>query len=264
MNNPLQTPKVGFDPIHIYTPQPVQPIPTFEWSPPISPDQGNVTPILMKQQQDMIRLMNRLAKRMDKLEVTQGQNPPSPDPSDDGNDFGQPRKRTPPVIRRTAQTAGLSKIKVLPPDVYNGSTTKLHDWIHQMDNYFTLQERDFQDGHPKILTTFQHCCGGTTTGWANYYNEQYNQYFNGEDYDLVTIWTTWPEMKDAMRLQFRDKYKQETAREKIYQSKQGNKKIAQYIEEFKHDSYKAHLSEDLLCKYLLGGVNRELFGVVIQ
>ena len=276
----------------IHAPQPMQPFTTqtkdwiAETFPEAMPPQQsfpstNPDPVAVElgRLRDQIR---RLEERNQTLEKREGKrreepyreldkyslrgSPPSSPGSSDGSSSSRggthlPRSRE-RRRRRDRSRSPLIKIKAALPDLFDGSTSKLEDWIRQMENMFTLQEKDFRSNRAKIIVAFQHCREGTAARWANYHNEQYNRWAQGLEYDKRAVWKTWSEMKDAMKQRFGDRYEQETARGEIDKARQGNRRVQQYIEGFKYNSYKANYPEDILCQKLLGGVNNELFDFI--
>ena len=154
------------------------------------------------------------------------------------------------------------KIKAALPDMFDGSTSKLEDWFRQMETYFILQSSVFVNDEAKILTAFQFCRGGTAGEWAKYHTEQYLLYRQGQPCNWRDVVIQWDDLKSKMKERFGDQYEKETARAKVYRSKQGDRKIRQYIEEFIQNLVKADLPEDQQCQYLLGGVNDELWEII--
>ena len=209
-------------------------------------------------------------------------------PSDGGSDDsypkgpGGPRKNVPrtPKIPRINNPPGLPrqvynqqpiqniptsiglKIKAKEPDVFDGTTSKLDDWFRQIDSYFILQSAIFVDDDAKVLTALQYIRGGTAGQWASHHAQAFLNARSGEPYYAGDIFWTWEDLKAAMKKRFGDQYKKETARRKIMASRQGQKTIAVYIEDFLKQVPDADLPEDQLCQYFQGGVNDQLWGMV--
>jgi hypothetical protein len=156
----------------------------------------------------------------------------------------------------------LIKIKATPPDIFDGTTAKLRDFIRQMETYFFLQSANFTTESSKILTLFQFCRGGSAGEWARHHTEQYIAALQGENFISSDVVFTWEELKEKMKYRFGDQYERETAVAKIKRAFQGSKKVKQYIEEFVQLIPQADLPEDQLCEYLVGGVNNELWDII--
>jgi hypothetical protein len=148
--------------------------------------------------------------------------------------------------------------------MFDGSTSKLEDWIRQMETYFILQSQVFVTEEAKILTAFQFCRGGTAGDWAKHHVEQYIKARSNQPCIWNDVVRTWEALKAKMQLRFGDQYEKETARTKIARARQGDKKIRQYIEEFVQHLPKADLPNDQQCQYLMGGVNDEIWEMIKQ
>jgi hypothetical protein len=186
-----------------------------------------------------------------------------------GNPRGPPRPRRNDGVKKRlfAQIPAMPvqadlKIKVKEPDTFDGTTSRLEDWIRQMDTYFLLQSATFKTEEAKVLTAYHHVRDGTAGEWAAYHTKEYLKARNGESYFNSDVYWTWTELKEAMKIRFGDRYEKETAQKHITKARQGNKKIAQYIDNFVHWIPKAELPQDQLCKYFQGGVNNDLWEMV--
>lgn len=186
---------------------------------------------------------------------------PSPPPSRGG---GGPSWRTPrrPQRQMSPQTSGI-KVKAAQPDLFDGTTSKLEDWLRQVNIYFILQSAVIQDDETKILVALQYCRGGTAGEWARFTSEEFLKYKNGnQTYLQEYVPIDWENMKTMMRARFGDQYEKETARAKLSKARQGEKKVQQYIQEFFQWVPKAQLPEDQVVRYLLGGINQELWNMI--
>jgi hypothetical protein len=230
-----------------------------------------------EQREEQPRLPRQYYRRND-------QGPPSGGGSDDSYPQGPggPRRNVPraPRIPKINNPPGLPrqlynqqppqnlpapiglKIKTKEPDVFDGASSKLDDWFRQIDSYFVLQSAIFIDDDAKVLSALQYIRGGTAGQWAAHHAQAFLNARNGEPYYAGDIFWTWDDLKAAMRKRFGDQYKKETARRKIMASRQGQKTIAVYIEEFLKQIPDADLPEDQLCQYFQGGVNDALWGMV--
>lgn len=123
----------------------------------------------------------------------------------------------------TIQTPTTSGIKVAPPDVFDGTTSKADTFMGQLALYF--HGKRIHDDFDRIILALSYMKGGTAGPWSK---QKVMEYSKAEK-----VTATWNEFMMDFQQTFGDPNPASTARHKMSQLRQGNHTADEYVASFK-------------------------------
>lgn len=129
----------------------------------------------------------------------------------------------------SSHSSSISGIKVAPPDVFDGTTSKADAFLSQLALYF--HGKRLHDDYDRVIFALSYMKGGTAGQWAKLKVLEYGR--QGE------VSTTWNQFLVDFKQTFGDPNPASTARHKLGQLKQGSHTADEYVasfREFKDDT----------------------------
>jgi len=156
-----------------------------------------------------------------------------------------PNPNPPPQI--TTPTKGL---KVAPPDVFDGTTSKTDAFLSQLALFFQGKRNEVQDDQDKIVLTLSYMKGGTAGPWAK---EKVKQYSGAEK-----VSQDWPAFLDEFKETFGDPDPASTARHNMDQLRQSTHTADEYVSSFRELKDDTGYNDAALVEKFEKGLNQAL------
>ena len=187
----------------------------------------------MEQLQQQIAQMQQL---INTFTQSQSSNPPSP-----SNPITT-------INSSTSSNTTIASIKVAPPDIFDGATSKANTFLSQLALYF--HGKRVHDNSDRIIFALSYVKGGTAGQWAKQKVIEYGK--NG------AITTSQDEFVEEFQQTFGDPDPANTARYKLSQLRQGSQIVDQYVASFREWKDDTGYNDAALTEQFKKGLNPAL------
>lgn len=116
------------------------------------------------------------------------------------------------------------KVDVAKPDIFDGSESKFHSFLHQLSLLFWASPTQYADDDNRITCALSYMKGGRAEAWARSFIDKHN--------DRTSYDYTWVEFKDLLAASFGAADPTANAVDKLYKLEQGSMTADEYIVTF--------------------------------